>query len=185
MKILVWILCTCLRDEGRPCLPEIYTSEEAAVKAFDAYMREEWKVNAPEDDHGTQLDYPGEAGEAMRQMRAWKGPDFEEWEITKHTIDVSLDPPLGPIGVVVEGGVVQGVVSSDTRLTDTNAVVIDYDTDGVEHTYSVPQIPATDHVPRAELYDTQVQMATGIDFDDLWRRFCTVGPDHVEVEQAA
>jgi hypothetical protein len=177
MKVPVWILSTCLREEGRPCLPEIYPNEEAAQKAFDVHMREEWAQWAPFGEDGvTQTDYPGDPGEAMRRMREYHGRDFGEWELTKHEIDASVEPP---IGVIVEDGVVQHVVSNDARLVGMDALVIDYDTDGAEETYNVKVIPQSpDHIPQAVLYDTVVRVPTGIDLHDLWRKFCINGPDH-------
>jgi hypothetical protein len=182
MKIPAWVLSTFTREESRPCFPQVFANEDDARKVFDEAMREEWASWVPCGEDGeTQLDYPGEPGEAMRQMREYWGAEFELWELSKHEIDVSL----GPLGVVVEDGIVQFVVSNDTRLLTTDVLVIDYDTDGVEATYSVPQIPATEYVPRATLYDMQVKQPTGIDFADLWRRFFTEGPDRVEQEDAA
>jgi hypothetical protein len=179
MKLPVWVLSTCIREEGRPCFPEVFTSEEAAHAAFDKHMREEWAINAPEDENGTQADYPGDPAEAMRQMRECAGAEFEEWEITKHEIDVSLNPPFGPLGVVIEDGIVQFIVSNDLRLDGLDVLVVDYDIDGADETYDVKLIPPPpDHTPEAVLYDAQAKPATGIDFVDLWHKFRTVGPDH-------
>jgi hypothetical protein len=45
-------------------------------------MREEWKSNAPEDEQGTPLEYPGNPEEAVR-LRAAAGREWGTWELTR------------------------------------------------------------------------------------------------------
>ena len=89
----VWVLNTCSLEEGEPCRPLVFPDEAAARAAFDAHMREEWKSNAPEDEQGTPLDYPGNPEEAVRTLRAAAGREWGTWELTRHEVDVELGPP--------------------------------------------------------------------------------------------
>jgi hypothetical protein len=42
----------------------------------------------------------------------------------------------------------------------SDVLVIDYDTDGAEDTYHVPQKPGSDHTPEAVLYDREIELST-------------------------
>ena len=81
---------------------------------------------------------------------------------------------LGPIVITLEGGTVQDVVSDDKRLRGIDVMIIDYDTDGADETYDVPQKSrngAITHVATAWLSDRTITAASGIELTQLWQRF--------------
>jgi hypothetical protein len=81
---------TCSPEEGEPCRPLVFADESAARAAFDACMRDELKSNAPEDEQGTPLDYPGNPEKAVRLIREAAGREWGTWELTV------LPPPGQP-----------------------------------------------------------------------------------------
>jgi hypothetical protein len=89
-----------------------------------------------------------------------------------------VDVDFGPLAIAIEDGCVPHALTNDQRLCGLDVLVVDYDTDGAEETYHVPQKPGSECTPEAVLYDQEVGLATEIDLDDLWRRFREVGPDH-------
>jgi hypothetical protein len=91
MKIPVWVLSTCSPEEGEPCRPQVFADESAARAAFDASMRDEWKSNAPDDEHGAQVEYPGNPEEAVRLIREAAGREWGTWELTRHEVDVAIE----------------------------------------------------------------------------------------------
>lgn len=65
MKVTVWVLSTCLPDEGLPQVVGVYGSEPEARAAFDETMRSEWESNGPYgEETGEELPYPGDPQEA-------------------------------------------------------------------------------------------------------------------------
>src|SRR6188474_2457985 len=50
----------------------------------------------------------------------------------------SYDRPLGPLGVVLEGGMLSAVITDDDRLRGTEVRVIDYDVDGTAEHEMIP-----------------------------------------------
>ena len=63
-------------------------------------------------------------------------------------------PDLEPIAVTIEGGAVQDIATDDARLRGLDVLVVDYDPDGADETYEVPQKDsngATSHVATARL----------------------------------
>jgi|SRR6185312_7979924 len=52
MKVKVWTIATCLPDEGKVLMPQVFASEAAALREFDKIMRDEWETIAPENDRG-------------------------------------------------------------------------------------------------------------------------------------
>jgi hypothetical protein len=94
---------------------------------------------------------------------------------------------LGPIAITMEGGTVRDVVNDDKRLCGVDVMVIDYDTDGADETYDVPQKGkngATTHVATACLSDRAIAAASGIELADHWRHFLAHGPDNEDEEAA-
>lgn len=94
------------------------------------------------------------------------------------------EPPLGPLAIACDGGLVQSVVSDDPRLIgNISILVIDYDTDGAETVYFVPQvdkqIPTL--VSEAQLYETVCGPADRINLPETWRRYMN---DEVTLECA-
>lgn len=94
------------------------------------------------------------------------------------------EPKLGPLAIAMDGGLVQNVCSDDPRLIgNISILVIDYDTDGAETVYHVPQvdkqIPAL--VSEAQLYETVCSPADGIKLAETWRRYMN---DEVTLECA-
>jgi hypothetical protein len=74
----------------------------------------------------------------------------------------------------LEGGTVQDVVTDDERLRGFDVLVVDYDTDGADETYEIPQKSrngATTHVTTACLSDRAIATASGIELTDLSPRF--------------
>jgi hypothetical protein len=89
MKTTIWILSSCHTSERAPCEPQVFTSEADARAAFDAEMQEEWKVYAPQDESGTQFDYPGDPDRAHAAMIDWDDRYRSGWLITSHEIEVT------------------------------------------------------------------------------------------------
>lgn len=56
----VWTVSTCIPDERDPVIPEVFATEAEAIAFLERTMREEWEINAPEDEEtGEPLPYPG------------------------------------------------------------------------------------------------------------------------------
>lgn len=84
------------------------------------------------------------------------------------------EPAFGPLAIVCDGGIVQSVDTDDERLIGKlDIVVIDYDIDGAEEVYAVPQVGEADPtlVSEAQLFGVAVTPADGIDLAETWRRY--------------
>lgn len=84
-KAVVWVLCTCIPEENRPCLPSVHATEAAALAKFDELMRAEWDANKPESEEtGEPLEYPGAdtAHVVLSENPAWG-----RWELTSHEVE--------------------------------------------------------------------------------------------------
>lgn len=82
--------------------------------------------------------------------------------------------PFDPIAIVCDGGIVQSVNTDDERLIGKlDILVIDYDVDGAEEVYAVPQVGEADPtlVSEAQLFGVAVTPADGIDLPETWRRY--------------
>lgn len=93
-KAAIWILNSAIPDGNtvRPisCL-EVFTNEAEARAAYDKTMREEWEHNAPCDDDGEPMPYPGDPDAAQEAIVADKAKsDHDEpwgqWTLTRHEI---------------------------------------------------------------------------------------------------
>jgi hypothetical protein len=83
------------------------------------------------------------------------------------------EPPLGPLAIVCDGGLVQHVCSSDERLIgNVDIIVIDYDVDSAETVYAVPQNDPQDPTAEsdAQIYGEAVTRAS-IPLAEVWRRY--------------
>lgn len=91
--------------------------------------------------------------------------------------------PIGPIAIVCDGGLVQSVNTDDLRLQGLQFLVIDYDTDGAEIVFGVPQKDAQDPTAEsdAQMHGDVAVAANGIDLAEAWRRYMT---DDVTLECA-
>lgn len=136
MKIKIYVLNTCITDENHPCHPEVFTSYDAAEAVAEERLRAEWEHNAPCDDDGEPLPYPGNWREANNEISA-ENPEWGQWELTSHEI-TAPDPE---VSIILEGGIVQDVVTADERILGMPYRVIDYDTDGADEAdlYGIPQ----------------------------------------------
>ena len=85
MSTSVWVLCTCVPEESRPCLPEVFATEAAARAGYDRALRDKWAAACPEDDEtGARMPYPGDPDEATRILAPHLGPRWGQWELTHH-----------------------------------------------------------------------------------------------------
>lgn len=62
------------------------------------------------------------------------------------------DKPLLPFAIIVEGGLIQDVVSSDPRLVGIKYVTIDYDTEGLSGADLITDVPQGGKDETAEAY---------------------------------
>jgi len=101
-KASIWILASALPD-GNTVRPisvlQTLTDDASARAAFDHEMREEWEYNAPCDDAGEPLPYPGDpdaAHEAIVNDKAKGDVDepWGQWTLTRHEIDLPIPPPV-------------------------------------------------------------------------------------------
>lgn len=97
MPLDVWVLCTCIPDESRPCLPEVFATAEDAWAGYDKAMRAEWESARIEDEEtGEPLPYPGDPDEAHRRLADYHGPSWGQWELTHHFLPAPADCGAGP-----------------------------------------------------------------------------------------
>ena len=83
--MMIHILSTCIPMDGKPCIPEVFTTMEAAEAAADARLREEWEQHGTQDDDGNLLPYPGDWRTAQEHISACCESDiWGEWELTSH-----------------------------------------------------------------------------------------------------
>src|SRR3954454_24821469 len=89
----IWVLSTGSPGESRPCLSEVFTTEEAAQAGYDKAMREEWASAGAEDQETCEpLPYPGDPDEAHEWLAAFLGPTWGQWELTCHSLSAGADP---------------------------------------------------------------------------------------------
>lgn len=134
IKLKLWTITTCAPMEGIPGTPEIFTSEAAAEAHAEECLRSEWEYNAPSDESGADLPYPGNwraAQEAILENRGGESDIWGEWKIDFHEIKT------GNLAIAMEGGFVSNVLS-DGALAGQEITVIDYDTYGVDDTDLTP-----------------------------------------------
>lgn len=136
MKIKVWVLSTCIPDENSPVFPSVFADFSAAEAYAEERLKEEWASRAPCDDEGEPLPYPGDWKKANDHLSA-ESPEWGQWEMTTHEIEVALPH----IAIIVEGGIVQSLVTVDVGAVGQTYDMIDYDTDGADEAelYGIPQ----------------------------------------------
>lgn len=123
-----WIINTCIPGETVPSWPSLFASEAEAEAKMDRNMRDEWERNAPEDEDGNPLPYPGD----------WRGAQeaivendtdglWGRWEITPHDLhnapSYSSDAhaPADP----VKAEMLATLKAADRRLHDLGYSVTD------------------------------------------------------------
>lgn len=80
-----------------PTTPRLFVELAAANAAMDESMRQEWDVNAPEDEDGEKLAYPDDweqAHDAMAAQNDEKSGDDELWgeyRLTSHEVELPLE----------------------------------------------------------------------------------------------
>ncbi len=133
MKIMVWVINTCVPSGTDPVFPKVCGSEAEAEAYTDEMLRNEWATNGPEyPETGERLPYPGEWRAAQDAIVAHEdsiADDIDDkwgrWEITSHEVE------LGDLAVVCEGGMIQAVVGNGALIGQT-ITTIDYDTEGAQ-----------------------------------------------------
>jgi hypothetical protein len=85
----------------------------------------------------------------------------------------SCEQPFGPLGVVLEGGLMSSVISDDKRLRGTEVVVIDYDVEGADESelIPVPQSTGDDSENSKAVISAFTVIPPGIDFAETCERF--------------
>lgn len=129
MKITVWVVSTCIPERGeKPCMPSVFGTEAEAEAYADRALRDEWATNGPDDfETGERLPYPGDWRKANDLIAAEHGDgSWGEYEITSHHVEI------GSLAVILDGGLVQGVVTDGNVMVGGEVTVIDYDTDGAD-----------------------------------------------------
>lgn len=101
-KGAIWILNSAIPD-GNTIRPisalEVFTDEAEARAAYDKTMRDEWEYNAPCNDDGDPLPYPGDpdaAHEAIVQDKERFDVDepWGQWTLTRH--EIAAPPAQSP-----------------------------------------------------------------------------------------
>lgn len=112
--------------------------QKSILEIKDSWIFEDGFMKNTEDLDGLR-DYLLSIGLIHKNDQLLDGPEFEE----KLTLKQMEDQPAKPIlSVVIEGGIVQAVISNDPdRFPIDEVVVIDYDTEGADAAdiYDVPQ----------------------------------------------
>lgn len=92
MEIQIWIVNTCIPEEGeKPCIPSPFGTAAEAEAYADEMMRGEWESSGVEDDDGEPVEYPGDWREAQERLVEWNGPGWGTWEITTHRVTIKPD----------------------------------------------------------------------------------------------
>jgi hypothetical protein len=146
MKIKIWVLATVNPDELSPAMPKVYGTEAEAKAGFDEAMRGEWTANAPEDDDGNPLPYPGDPRTAHDELaNMGRGDSWGTWELTWHTVDVplpaSMQQALAVLSSVgeqtvedlesgIEDGTYDDVKANTARVAEINAALQTVATEG-------------------------------------------------------
>lgn len=90
MEIQIWIVNTCIPEEGeKPCIPSPFGTEAEAEAYADEMMRGEWESSGVEDDDGEPVEYPGDWRAAQERLVEWNGPGWGTWEITAHRVTIA------------------------------------------------------------------------------------------------
>jgi hypothetical protein len=136
MKIKIWIMTV---DEENGLQSRLFTTEQARDAAIW-----DWLVEFNEDEEMTpdQLreKYKGDYALAYEQeFQVPMASCYMNWDDQEFEIDV---PTPAPIGITLEGGVIQSIFSPKPELCPT-VYVIDYDTDGADESELV-QVPQDD-----------------------------------------
>jgi hypothetical protein len=163
MKTNIWILST--DDDHSGHQGELYGTEEAASAAAVRIVETMAKQNKLTADVT-----PDNWQEVLSQFK--ERPGFNDF-VWLDCREVELSD-LGPIAITLEGGTVQDVVTDDKRLCGIDVMVIDYDTDGADETYDVPQKSRNGEITEiatACLSDRAISAASGIELSEVWRRF--------------
>ncbi len=99
----------------------------------------------------------------------------EEIDALCDRLNLAAHHPAPVIAIALEGGVVQSVVTDDTRLHGIAVLVIDYDTDGADEAdlRLIEQRKGGEvvHYAGALLTDDVIGSAEGIDLAGAWREF--------------
>ena len=102
MKTTVWVLSTCIPEDGKPCHPHVFATREEALAQFEADMRSEWSYIEPRDEIGARLDYPDGDPEKAHELidgyqtrieNGFPGTSGEIWgrySLTSHEIEVEI-----------------------------------------------------------------------------------------------
>ncbi len=88
----IWIISSCIPEDGIPAIPEIFTDEGSATKRFDDIMRIEWETQAIEsDDCDSLLPYPADGAETAHNIIVESNADSDvvwgQYCITSHELE--------------------------------------------------------------------------------------------------
>jgi hypothetical protein len=85
----------------------------------------------------------------------------------------AYERPLGPLGVVLEGGMLSAVITDDERLRGTEVRVIDYDVEGAadDELILVPQLPGDEGERSKAVVSACSVVSPEINFAETCRRF--------------
>lgn len=108
MKTKIWVLSTCAPGSDEPCLPEVFTSAEAADARFAEWMQEEWEHFGAEDaGSGERAPFPADPLQAHEIMLSLNDMEdkrrFGGWEITTHEMDVPIPQALRDLVTLAAG----------------------------------------------------------------------------------
>ena len=125
MEIQIWIVNTCIPEEGeKPCIPSPFGTAAEAEAYADEMMRGEWESSRVEDDDGEPVEYPGDWRAAQERLVEWNGPGWGTWEITTHKIPIATNPSR--IAITVSGGVAE-LADAENWPEGLSLYIVDYD----------------------------------------------------------
>jgi hypothetical protein len=100
-------------------------------------------------------------------------PDIDQLIGAVRRAIASSERPFGPLGVVLEGGLMSAVITDDARLRGTEVVLIDYDVEGVDENelIPVPQFFGDDGKRSKAVMSAFAVIPPEIDFAETCKRF--------------
>lgn len=170
MKVKIWIGTTCVPDESEPCAPYAWATQEDADAGMLKLLREEWEARGEvENADGEPVQFPETWQEANDILRAGY-PEWGQWMLFTEYVNITLPR----IAIVLDGGLVQAVITDDPRLVDDrlavfpDVLVIDYDVEGSEPSEVSPITQGDGTIDKAFVRLTEITKSE-IDLESAWQ----------------
>lgn len=83
----IWIVCTTVPGETKPCIPNAFDNAAAAEAYLEEMLKAEWEHNGVYDDAGCLNPYPGNWREAQEQIVNNNSEGtWGKWELSEHDV---------------------------------------------------------------------------------------------------